>query len=128
MIDRITKDDLIKIHQFMDKYKTIDGDADELKEFYLLVKKLHATYNFLLMRCQELIRQKGNVDVLNVELADLKIEYNELKTKYDKNRSIKSLEKERERSATYYASLKMARKTIDELKKQLDIAKDEQKK
>ena len=128
MIDRITKDDLIKIHQFMDKYKTIDGDADELKEFYLLVKKLHATYNFLLMRCQELIRQKGNVDVLNVELADLKTEYNELKTKYDKNRSIKSLEKERERSATYYASLKMARKTIDELKKQLDIAKDEQKK
>lgn len=128
MIDRITKDDLIKIHQFMDKYKTIDGDADELKEFYLLVKKLHATYNFLLMRCQELIRQKGNVDVLNVELADLRTEYNELKTKYDKNRSIKSLEKERERSATYYASLKKARKTIDELKKQLDIAKDEQKK
>lgn len=126
IINRITKDDLIKIHKFIDKHKS-DGN-EELIEFFILVKKLHATYNFLLMRCQELIKQKGNVSMLEVELDDLRNEYNELKRKYDKDRTRSALEKERKKSNIYYTNYKKAVKTIDALKKQLNDAKDEQKK
>lgn len=118
-IERVTKEDLQKMHNYINQYKVVDGiNAEETKEFYNTVKKLHENYNFLYIKCKELIQNKVNADMLEVKLAEVKIERDAYKKR--NARLQKKLETEKVTNEKLFASSNKKVKTIDRLKKQLD--------
>lgn len=125
-IEKITSENVRKIYDFIDKYNENDtgviSNIDEFHEFLGLVKRLHANYNWFYVKCKELIMQKGNVDVLEVEIAEQKIKYDNLKKQY-KNLSNKLINA-REKANKNYADYKRSQKKIDKLKRQLEDLED----
>lgn len=119
VVERVTKEELQKMHNYINQNKVVNGiNADETKEFYNTVKKLHENYNFLYIKCKELIQNKVNADMLEVKLAEVKIERDTYKKRNE--RLQKKLETEKVINEKLFASSNNKTKKIDKLKKQLE--------
>lgn len=126
VVEKVTKEELQKMHNYINQYKVVNGiNENETKEFYNTVKKLHANYNYLYIKCKELIHQKGDVDALEVEISEIKIERDTYKKRNE--RLQKALENEQVINDRLYKSSNNKTKTIDRLKKQLEDIKNKQK-
>lgn len=127
VVEKVTKEELQKMHNYINQYKVVLGiNTEETKEFYNTVKKLHANYNFLYLKCKELLHKKGDVDTLEVELAEVKLERDVYKKRNEKLQ--RALDNEQLINDRLYASSNKKTKIIDRLKKQLDDIKNKQKK
>lgn len=121
-IERVTKEELQKMHNYINQYKVVDGiNENETKEFYNTVKKLHANYNYLYIKCKELISEKINANKLEVELDEVKLERDIYKKR--NTRLQRKLETEQSINDKLHKSSNRNAKTIDRLRRQLDDIK-----
>lgn len=121
-VERVTKEELQKMHNYINQYKVVDGiNENETKEFYNTVKKLHANYNYLYIKCKELISEKINANKLEVELDEVKLERDIYKKR--NTRLQRKLETEQSINDKLHKSSNRNAKTIDRLRRQLDDIK-----
>lgn len=121
-VERVTKEELQKMHNYINQYKVVDGiNENETKEFYNTVKKLHANYNYLYIKCKELISEKINANKLEVELDEVKHERDIYKKR--NTRLQRKLETEQSINDKLHKSSNRNAKTIDRLRRQLDDIK-----
>lgn len=121
-VERVTKEELQKMHNYINQYKVVDGiNENETKEFYNTVKKLHANYNYLYIKCKELISEKINANKLEVELDEVKHERDIYKKR--NTRLQRKLETEQSINDKLHESSNRNAKTIDRLRRQLDDMK-----